>query len=90
MHRSHLKAGVRLRKRPRAAARHRLPAAGEREKSTINRHAAKQPNRLFRARRGEFVAEGGAGVCRRERVLIQIEPEVERHQDFVVVACVLL
>ncbi len=51
---------------------------------------AQEQASLFRARRGELLAEGGAGAGRRERVLIQIEPEVERHQDFVVVASVLL
>jgi hypothetical protein len=48
-----------------------------------------ETNRLFYARRGELLAEGGGGARRRERVLIQIEPEVERHQDLVVIAPVL-
>src|SRR6516162_864247 len=49
----------------------------------------KSPDRLFRARRGELLAGGGAGACRGDRVLIQIEPEVERHQDLVIIAPVL-
>jgi hypothetical protein len=46
-------------------------------------------NRLFRALRGELVAKRGIGARRRERLLIRIDPEVERHQGLVVIAPVL-
>ena len=77
-------------------ARRREPRSGKGRTEPANRSLVatlssndERPNRLFRALRGELVAKRGIGARRRERLLIRIDPEVERHQGLVVIASVL-